>query len=380
MLAGDYKKQVTIPPRQVHLLLSVTCICWLAAKLTGWKLWIAERSFPVVPPFGFLYNLPTITHWILLIVSVTSLLLLIIKPGNKIIQGSLLCSELFSCLLDENRWQPWEYLYLFILFIFIINKNKTAAITNCFIILLATIYFYSGLHKFNDSFLSGIWENMVLKRFLKIPVPVDKGWLHYAGYILPVIESFSGIGLLFLRTRKIAAIMLISMHLFILLLVGPFGLHYEKIVWPWNMAMIFFHRILYIKNSQVSLQSSFLNNRNKIILFCWGILPAFNFVGLWDNFLSWNLYSSELPQMAICIKDPATAMKFQSLINKKDNLNICNGSALINVQAWALHEMGVPACPEERTFRKIKERWKKDFPLSNVDFIIYYFPFKPIVK
>ena len=78
-----------------------------------------------------------------------------------------------------------------------------------------------------------MWATMILKRFFKIPALIyTNKWLHYSGYILSVIESLAGIGLLFSKTKKIAAIMMIVMHLFTLVFIGPMWVHYNKIVWP----------------------------------------------------------------------------------------------------------------------------------------------------
>ena len=142
--------------------------------------------------------------------------------------------------------------------------------------------------------------------------------------------------------------------------------------------MILFQYFIFLKNKESPLDLRLLRPRDAFILVCWSILPALNFVGLWDNFLSWNLYSSDLPQMAICIKDDAIPAQLRQFVSKQDNLNRCEGNALINIQAWAIHEMGVPACPEIRTFKKIQKRWQTNYPFTNVDFIIYYFPFKPV--
>ena len=210
-----------------------------------------------------------------------------------------------------------------------------------------------------------MWDTMILKRFFKLPALINTNkWMHYSGYILPLIESLAGIGLLFYKTKKIAAIMMIVMHLFILLWIGPMGVHYNKIVWPWNIAMIMFLYFLFIKNEKiVVLNVVSLNSRNKIILLCWSILPALNFIGLWDNYLSWNIYSSTLPNLAICIKDSATSKQFHAYLNKKDSLNICDGNALLNIQNWAMKEMNVPPYPEERVYKKNRRTMDKRFPL-----------------
>ena len=438
---NDNKKSVPANNGEANILLSVTCIFWLAAKIISWKLWGAERLFPIIPAFDFFATVPAMAHWVLLFLSIALLIALTIRPGYKPLQYLLFFVEVCACVLDENRWQPWEYLYLFILLLFILNKSgKTAVIHSGFVIVLATIYFYSGIHKMQESFVTYMWDHTILKRLLHLPIAFyKKNWLHYCGYALPLIECIGGIGLLFARTKKVAAILLIAMHGFILVLLGPLGTGYNVIVWPWNIAMIFYLYRLFIKNESASsfqfgcspggssnkwsvrtpttaehrlvkmlttierwsvkisttaeprsvssateirnansgstLRFHLPGNRFKIVLFCWAFLPALNFIGWWDHYLSWNLYSHTLPTMTICIRDILPDARLQPYLNKKVNPLICEGDALLNIQTWAMKEMNVPPCPELRNYKKIKAHWIKNYPLPKVDFIIDDFTF-----
>jgi hypothetical protein len=375
---ATYKKWFAERPAPAHLLLSLIAFCWLSAKLIGWKVWVAERTFPVIAPFDFLDHTPASVHWILLGLSAILLLLIIIKPGNIYLQCTLLFSEIASCLLDETRWQPWEYLYLFILGIFIINRNKQAQVAACLVIVLATVYTYSGLHKFNESFMTNMWQMTILRRFFKLPHVIYKaGWAHYLGYLLPFIETITGLGLLFTKSKKAAAFLLIGMHIFILLLIGPTGLHYNKIVWPWNVVMILSLYFLFIRNQKISIvEWHRLEIQNKIILVAWAVLPALNFIGFWDNYLSWNLYSSRIPRMIICIKDTAATTPLRNYYSGNHASKICNGNGLLNVQDWALREMAVPPYPEERVYKRMEVQWNKTYPSAHADFVIYYSPLK----
>ena len=422
---NDNKESVLANNGEANILLSVTCIFWLIAKITSWKLWITARLFPVMPAFDFLSAVPAIVHWALLFSSIALLISLTIRSEYKLLQYMLLLVELGACLLDENRWQPWEYLYLFILLLFILNKSgKPAVMHCCFVIMLATIYFYSGIHKIQESFVTYMWDHTILKRLLHLPIPFQsKNWLHYCGYALPMVECAGGIGLLFTATKKIAAILLIAMHGFILLLLGPLGIGYNVIVWPWNIAMIFYLYHLFIKNEgAASLQFGWSTGassnkwpvktpttaehrlvkmlttaepplvsspteikddnlgstlrfylpgiRFKIVLFFWTVLPALNFIGWWDHYLSWNLYSHTLPTMTICIKDTLPDNRLQPYLYKKVNPIICDGSAQLNIQTWAMREMNVPPYPELRNYKKIKAHWLKKYPLLKVNFIM----------
>ncbi len=319
---------------------------------------------------------PEMVHWVLLFSSIVLLIVLTIKPGYKPFQYRLLLIELCACMLDENRWQPWEYLYLFILLLFILNKSgKAAVLHSSFVIALATIYFYSGIHKMQEGFVTYMWDHTILKQMLHLPIPFQPtNWLHYCGYALPLVECIAGIGLVFSTTKKIAAIFLIAMHFFILLLLGPWGKQYNVIVWPWNVAMIFYLYYLFIENNNESfVQIHLYKVGYKLLLCCWAVLPALNFIGWWDHYLSWNLYSHTLPTMTICLKDSFPGNRLQPYFSKKVNPLICDGDAQLNIQTWALKEMNVPPYPEVKNYKKIKAFWIKNYPLVKADFIIFDF-------
>lgn len=293
------------------------------------------------------------------------------------VQRTLLFSEVASCLLDETRWQPWEYLYLFILVVFIMNRAKKQQIGFVLLITFSVVYIYSGLQKFNGGFVTSMWQNTILRSFFRMsPVISQARWVHFIGYLLPLTETIAGIGLLFSATRKKAVILLVGMHVFILLLIGPLGLHYNKIVWPWNAAMIILLYLLLIQNKESPTRFVELQYSTKVLLIAWAFLPALNCIGYWDNYLSWKLYSSNLPSMVICIGDTSVTAPLQAFYNTKINPSACNGNAMLNVQRWAMTEMNIPPYPEERVYRKIETYWNKTYPSSGASFLIYYFPFK----
>jgi hypothetical protein len=141
--------------------------------------------------------------------------------------------------------------------------------------------------------------------------------------------------------------------------------------------MIFLLYFLFIRNQKISIVEWIrLEMQNKIILAAWAVLPALNFIGFWDNYLSWNLYSSRIPRMVICIKDTTATTLLRSYYSGSHASKICNGNALLNVQDWALKEMAVPPYPEERVYKIIEAQWNTTYPLAHADFVIFYFPYR----
>ena len=255
--------------------------------------------------FHFLENIPNYVHLFLLISFFISIILVILYPNKKPFLLAVFIIEISSCLLDQNRWQPYEYQFLLTFIFYIVYDNKKQFL-NYFTFLLLIIYLNSGLHKINGSFLYVVWEKMILNRFLGFEFEEIKMYgLHYYGLLLGLIEVLAAIGLFFKRSKKIAALLLIGMHLFILLMISPFGLNYNSIVWPWNFMMIIVLYLAFIPNDSITISiKKIVSGFNSVPFVLIGIMPFFCFIGLWDNFLSFNLYSGRTKFLEICIENP----------------------------------------------------------------------------
>ncbi|MGH2564201.1 MAG: hypothetical protein ACRDE5_06795, partial [Ginsengibacter sp.] len=181
-----------------------------------------------------------------------------------------------------------------------------------------------------------------------------------------------GIGLLFQRTRKIAAILLIVMHVLILVAFGPLGLNYDVIIWPWNIVMILILYVLFISTSPVSIQfRSIKKGWNKLIILSFGILPALNFFGYWDFYLSSSLFSYRPPDMYICISKSGSSKELQPFFNINKNRFLCDSNRLIiNVRTWSFQELMVPPYPELRVYKNIKLQILKRYPDMDATFIV----------
>lgn len=337
-------------------------------------MWTACRLFPTAPVFESLDQIPPAIHIILLVLSLLCIAMLLFSGKNKFIMTGLLIVEICSCLLDQNRWQPYEYQCLFIIFIFLANSNKPKAILTLFTLILASTYFYSGLGKLNGGFLHSIWVQIILKSFLKVPSNITANhYLYNAGYLLGLFELVAGIGLIFSKTKKAAAIALILMHLFILLLLGPLGgLNYNIIVWPWNMVMIAYLYLIFIKKQESTITLKYVfTGWNKVVFVAWCILPALHFVGYWDGFLSSSMYSGKAPRMVICIKDTTKCRQLQAFFGK-EGYKICNGQAYIELQNWAITETNAIPNPEIRIYKIIQKKLDKKYAAAGLTYFYYY--------
>jgi len=363
------------------LLLRFTAFFWLLAKLISFKLWLADRLYPVVPPIELLEIKWAVVHKVLFFVSLAILFSIIVLKKVSHLLIPLAVLEIFSCLLDTTRWQPWEYQYIFMTFIFYSGRNNKRLIYKGMLIILVSTYVYSGLHKINGGFLSSVWEGLILKKFFGLSVPTIKTLhLHYAGLLLAVAETALGISLLFAKGKRRPAILLISMHVFLLVLLGPLGININAVIWPWNMAMCAMLYLLFIyKHNGFDGKPLPVTPYITLVLF-WGILPMFSFIGYWPSYLSSSLYSGSGTQLKICMENTGTQPQLSPYVLANKPNTQCSGSYKIMVGNWANKELSVPMQYELWYIKMFKKEWQKKYPNKGARFFAYRKAHKEVIE
>lgn len=341
------------------------CITWLITKAICYKLWLADRLFPLVPVHDSMTMLPSMLHTVLLVISLGGMLVLFISP-NKKIAALLLMAELLSCLLDQNRWQPWEYQFIFMLAVYLSFKDEKQ-VRFCWQLIIAGIFFFSGLGKLNSAFIHDVWQNLLLHRWLGIrPVGI---WVSRFGYALPLIEMLSALCLLTSKARKPAIWILILMHVIILLMLGPLGLNMNAVIWPWNVLMPLLLIFLFYDDPFEVDRSFFRRPLAWLVMICWWILPWFQLAGYWDKYLSSVLYSGGVEQLFICTNDRAAK---QALSNYMDStFKVIPCEPVLSVYKWGVTEIRTAPYPEKRIYRAIISSWKKKYPNITDRFYLY---------
>ena len=360
---------------KTSLILRITCVFWIFTKIFSYNVWHTDRLFPVIPPLNFLEDVPNFLHLSLFFVALCGMAVVVVFPNNRTVLGLTIVVEFLSCLLDQSRWQPWEYQYLLTFLFFFFYHHNRKQFSNYFAFLLVVTYFFSGLHKLNGGFLYTVWEKMILIRFLNFDAnQIQNIFIHYAGLALPIFEILAAIGLLLSKNKKLFALLLIGMHIFILIFLSPLGIYYNSIVWPWNILMIIYLIILFYNYATIISFKNLLTGFNKIPFAVIAILPLLSFFGLYDNYLSFNLYSGKLNSFRICVDEVKVEDELNDYISK--NQFYCGSKSSISVDAWAMKEMNIALYPEGRIYLIIQKKWKEKYPYSEADFVIYQYPFK----
>jgi hypothetical protein len=226
------------------------------------------------------------------------------------------------------------------------------------------MYLFSGLHKLNRGFLSSFWVDMVLMQYLGFSFnTILKYKLFFAGLIIPFLEIvFAGL-LAFSKNKKRISYFLMLIHLTILIIIGPFGLDYNSVVWFWNIALICILLIVYNKPFKIDIKSFSVRNYYWLIL--WFLMPVLSFFGKWYQYFSFNLYSGKGEKMYVCFSSKEKMHpEFGEITGNKD-------LQCINLQKWAMNEIKSVPIPEKEIYLKIRDQLKKKYGKNNVKIMLY---------
>lgn len=336
--------------RWIHI---SVCVFLALGMFMSPTLWHSQRLFPLCPVFNGIPAFPEGLDTIFPFVTLGFLFVgaLLNKRWSTIIGCTLL---LLLLLQDQLRWQPWVYLYASLLVPFLWRKLKPENHLFYVQILLIGVYFWSGVHKIGPGFNEGTFDRMLGALFF-IDDPESRAQFHFLGYLIPLFEILIAVGFLFRKTRSLACIGALLTHTIILtyLIVEQ----HNSVVYPWNVAMVVLVALTFWKSKNYLSLSALSERSSKVLIggatVFYLFLPALNFVGLWDNYLSFKLYSGSTGQFCVRIGanyagkvDPKLQAYFWTVEEPED-------SYWIYLSAWAFDELNVPFYPEERVFRQL---------------------------
>ncbi|MDP2388048.1 MAG: hypothetical protein Q8M29_16860 [Bacteroidota bacterium] len=360
MLKDLYYPAILLP-RRLKAVKNIVALGLLLSVLASWKLWTSNHLFPQVPFFNFGFSIGHPYDYILFglfIASITGILLSR-KPRTFIIITLVISTALV--LFDQNRLQPWFYMYMLILGVLCFYnwrvdepKNYTAIYTSITIV-IGAIYFWSGVQKLNPNFMSSTWE-WFIKPLGKLFTPEEMSFSYKMGYAIPYLEIAMGLGLFFEQTKRIIIPIAITMHIVILIILSPLFHNYNQTVWGWNFCMALLIYFVFAGNTQNKYrQLAYLVEFKPIFLvfFICVCLPVLNLFNKWDSYLSANLYSGNTTNANIYLSEKAKDKLpyYIQLFTKKEN----NELYTIQVRKWAMNEIGVPGYPETRVFEALQK-------------------------
>jgi hypothetical protein len=330
--------------RLLYLRVTIAAATILGMALS-YKLWLSAREYPLTPVFPFLKPIPHPFDYILFGATLLALVLSALTP-RLIPFFATFAVVLAVC--DQSRLQPWFYQYFFLLL------GIAFASPNACRLIVASIYFWSGVQKLNMGFIQNGFP-WLLEPLLRHLPQGARSMVHPLAVVAPFIEIWIGIALLSRKFRTPALVLALAMHGFILIALGPLGQNYNYVVWPWNIAMAAAVVILFWKAKESARQVLFGEgpfHAAAMVLFT--VAPALSFFGFWDHYLSSAMYASNENHGLIYISDKI----FDRLPDGIADYVRVETPELdsIDIGEWSANEMNVPPYPEVRIYKNVARK------------------------
>ncbi len=370
--------------------------------LTSIPLWRNSRAYPIVPLMPWIPILHPPWDRLLFAAMLLALVLsLWFYRGSAIF---FLLASLFAFCEDQNRGQPWLYMYWVMLWLTLLPDG--ISIAGCRVA-ISVAYVWAGIQKCNPRFFH-----------------VQPGWfvspaehwhwpssavalLRWAVAATPVIELGIGLALWMPRLRRTAIGAVLAMHLAVLLFLGPLGHNYNLVIWPWNLAMIALVCVLFVDDrfwqNRLAITAALAASKRDVqahdpkrfrparsgaafrkrelaaspgprltqafgdlrrsrpgsaIIALYSLLPILSFFGMWDSDFSFSLYAENQAVANVFVTQAfrdRLPSRMQAYVRRfpQDYDPQHQGPYIFEFQPWCYDELRVPPIPEPRAYRAI---------------------------
>ena len=240
-----------------------------------------------------------------------------------------------------------------------------AAARRWLIPLAASVYLYSAAGKFDYQFAHTVGQDFLTAAtdpIGGIPGRPEEQVRARLALLFPAIEFLAGLGILVSRTRRIAAVLLIAMHIGLIAILGPWNRDHSHGVLLWNGLLIAQAYLLMIRGpnpcNRIHTEATGPQTDSpgarvsvaavRLIIVAAMAAPLLERHGYWDHWTSWSLYSPhtshvdlEVHQSAIDRLDPVLQA---CLLEDTDQ----DGWQVLDLGSWSLSTRRVPVYPQAR--------------------------------
>lgn len=346
-------------PQRLALLKTVLLLSLLITALMSFNLWTGVRNFPLVPLTDWAHS-PVYVHGILFFLLVFFWVAALISRYPRLFLFLSLMLSVVLVVMDVNRLQPWFYLYSAMLLVLLFYNGRVDnpnTYTSFFVVLqfmLASVYFFSGLHMINPDFVQESYRNILLP----LKNSLSERQFQFAvstGHVVPYLFICSGFLLSVESLRFLAISMMTVIHLLLLVLLFPVVGGQNYTLWISNLSFICILFLLFsgkIKQRYFSPLTLLQRPAFYPVLLVFLVFPLFNRSGFWPDYLSSNIQSGNTLSVKLSISEkaytalPASVKKFC----RRENFNY-----RFDYAKWCEQECHVDCFPHRMVFRGIND-------------------------
>ncbi|WP_435006671.1 MauE/DoxX family redox-associated membrane protein [Tundrisphaera lichenicola] len=252
---------------------------------------------------------------------------------------------------DQNRLQPWGYQYLVIgLGLVAFPQADAFRLARLYAI---SLYFYSGLSKFDVSFVDELGPTFLTAGLA--PIGLNPGlWGNIARtsaiLAMPAIEILIAVGLVFESTRRAALIGALGLHATLIGILGPWNLDHSTNVLIWNGAL-FCQDLVLFGNDRIAIPiepgGRIRHHGLNLLHACVIIFPVGERFGLYDSWPSHALYASHCERTEVYLAEAALD-QFSKAVLRHVAESTDGTWCKLDLTGWSREIRGTPLYPQGR--------------------------------
>lgn len=347
------------------ILLAVTYPLWLGPS------GLVTRRYPTIPLVSGLTPYLSVWNTVGWVGILLGLVLQWFPRPNRQRFGAFTIAMglLISVMGDQHHLQAWAYQFLLVALLVAWGSSDARVTIRRLRWLVASIYVYSAISKWDASFAGSLGPQMLDAIFQSMGLPLPaiadpaKGLLTM---LLPTGEFLIGIGLLTGRYPRVVVAFGVLMHLILMVVVGPLGWGQQWGVSIWNLFFIFQAVVLFwpVDTQKDGDVRSVENSRPKVLK--WGdavlafavLFPLAEPMGYCDHWLAWELYAPRTSRVQVFIASvDAEQLPEEVRGFLRDDQQ---GWRELDLADWSLSSRHAPVYPEDRYQMAVGlslERW-----------------------
>ena len=349
--------------------LSMVLIAEILLVAATWPLWTSINRFPAVPLLKLFSTTPVIVDQCL-----TGILCLASLAGvvaawrtrrppafqssygsadRLLTIGSLtaIFAGISLVLLNQHRLQPWHWLFLLILLQSLLVRRDERR--DLFRLTVATIYLFAALSRLGPDVDDGMSRQVLAvltKSVGQIGLMKNDSFVFAACLCMTLTELLAGIALLIPRLRAVGISFAVGIHVILILVLSPLGLHHHWGVLVWNGFCLVGVPVLFWERSHKTAAADHqpMSFPAKALVGFVVAFPLSGLLGLADNWMAWQLYSPRPEVVRVFINEaaiPRLPVDVTPFVDQPAPLDVW---CPVRVDRWSLASTSAPLYPEDR--------------------------------
>jgi hypothetical protein len=318
-----------------------------------WRLWTPQSVYPQVPFFRWAGQTPAALEWLGFGLMVAGLCCALITSHNsRAGRGGLITFAIVTVgmvLIDQHRLQPWAY-QLSIAAVVLVCAPGSRGVMLLRILTIA-LYFHSAVSKLDFSFLETNGQQLVeavLEPFglsLKFwSAEMRRG----ATVVLPIGELLVVIGLAVPRLRRWGLYGSITMHVLLLIALGPWSMNHKPGVLIWNVYFITQNGLLFHTLRRERWAKHAERGWVDGLVAAVVLLPLLEPLNRFDHWPSWAVYTAHPAVVRVYVDEDRLDLLTESARAHVGPPNPFSRWRLVSIERWSLETLAVPIYPQDR--------------------------------